>query len=131
MKKYYYSLTENKRIIFWTIVVSLVTVFISSFCFFLNLYGIPFGIVLGTIISVINFKLLEKQTIKCFSTKNPAFTSVSYYLLRMFLYALGLALAIVLTKYVVPLFDVFAVLGSYLLHKIVLFIYGTWKGVKK
>lgn len=125
MKRYYYSLPENKRIIFWMILVSISVVIASSFCFFLNLYGIPLGIILGTIISISNFKLLERQTIKCFSSRKPAIVAVSYYLLRMLMYALGLILAIILKKYVIPLFEVFAVLGAYILSKIVLLVYGT------
>lgn len=130
MKKYYFSLNENKRILFWTIVGGISAFILSSFCFFIGLYDIPLGIILGTLISILNFLILEKQTIKCFSTRKPGLTTILFFLLRMLIYSLGLVLAIVLEKYWFPLFEVFAVIGGYILHKIILLIYGTGKGLR-
>ena len=125
MKKCYCSLPEEKRIVFLFFLFGLSAFILSSFCFFINAYDIPLGILLGTIISVINFLILRKQTQRCFSSKKPGLYAAGYFLIRMFIYASGLVIAIVLEKYFIPLFEVFAVLGVYILSKIILIVYGT------
>lgn len=126
MKKFYYSLYENQRILFWIVVADCAAFFISSFCFFIGHYDIPLGFILGGGISVCNFWLLTKQAEQYVATSHPRRRAFFYYLLRYFLYGIGLALALVLDRFVIPVFQVFAVFGAYLMQKLVIIIYG-WK----
>ncbi len=129
MLKFYRHLSEMRRLLFWIVVGELGAFVLLSFCFFIGHYDIPLGICLGSIISVINFILLEKQSEKCTSRDHPKMTAAGFYLLRYFFYALGLTLALVMMKFVFPLFNVFAVFGAYLIPKIVIFIFNV-KGDK-
>ncbi len=126
MKKFYNSLYENQRIIFWIVVTDCAAFFISFFCFFIGRYDIPLGILFGGGISIFNFWLLTKQVEQYVATSHPKRRALFYYLLRYLLYGAGLAIALVLERWVIPVFQVFAVFGAYLVQKLVIMIYG-WK----
>ncbi|MGN1295358.1 MAG: hypothetical protein ACI4U5_03025 [Bacilli bacterium] len=90
-------LKQQKKIIFLNLLFSIVIFLCLSFCFFINKKQYPLGILLGTFIASINHWLLYlfSGRILLFGaeTKKKAFI---YYLLRMFIFAMGLTLCLLL-----------------------------------
>lgn len=135
MKKFYQGLNEIHRYTFWIIFVELMVFLLSSFCFFIHHMDISLGILLGAVISVLNFLLIIKQSDVCISTSKPKGKAVGYYILRYLLYMLryllygaGLTIALLLQHFGFNIFNVFAVLGAYLLQKLTIIVYGLKKG---
>lgn len=128
MKKFYHSLKEMQRYIFWIAFLEILAVLLSSFCFFIGYPGIPLGFLLGGMISVINFLLIIKQSEACLSSRKPKGLAFGFYTLRYFLYGAGIALALTLDHFHLPYLSWFTVLGAYMLQKIAIIVYGLKKG---
>lgn len=128
MKKFYQGLNEIHRYTFWIIFVELMAFLLSSFCFFIHHMDISLGILLGACISVLNFLLIIKQSDVYISTLKPKGKAFGFYMLRYLLYGLGLTIALLLQHFGFNIFNVFAVLGAYLLQKITIIVYGLKRG---
>lgn len=131
MKKFYLRLNEINRYTFWIIFIEIMAFLLSSFCFFIHHMDIPLGILLGALISVLNFLLIIKQSEVCVSTLKPKGKAAAFYLLRYLLYGVGLTIALLLQHFGFNYINVFAVLGAYLLQKITIIVYGLKKGEKE
>lgn len=130
MRNFYRHLPEMKKLILWMVVAEIAIAILSLFCIFIGYYGIPLGIILGAIIAIFNFYLIQIQSERLLRISKPSHRFSWCYLLRYFLYALGLTIALLCQKLGFPLFNVFAVFGAYLVPKIVLYIY-YWKGERE
>lgn len=126
MKKYFLRLNDNQRIIYLALLLTLSIMILTLPLAIIDLYGIPLGLLLGGIIGVVNFWLLVRQMNNLINNAtNSKLGNVLNIIFRYAIYALGLASAAVLMKLGYNIFNIFAVLGGYLLIKvIVIFYYG-------
>lgn len=76
----------------------------------------------------VEFLLIINKDDVCISTLKPKGKAVGFYMLRYLLYGLGLTIALLLQHFGFNIFNVFAVLGAYLLQKITIIVYGLKKG---
>lgn len=121
MKNYYLSLSENKRIIFWTILSSLILIVLLIPLCFVGHYDIVLGYILGVTISIVNFLVIIKQS-EIVVIERSKFIYILFYLLRYFFYLFGLLIALLLLKFNIRVLNVFAVFVGYLPIKIIIVI---------
>lgn len=114
-------LKQQKKIIKINAITSCILFITISFCFFINKPSYPLGLIFGLIVSSLNHWLLYVFSGRILlygaETKKKAFI---YYFLRMFIFALGLTLCLLLDffkiyylswiTYLIPFFTLYIVI---------------------
>lgn len=124
IKEYFLELDIIKRVLFVTIIVQITIFILGSFCFFIGHYQIPCGFLLGSIVADCNYLLLCQQMDGVLSNANTRVKAraARNYILRTFLYILGLAVTLIFYVFDLYIIDVFAVAVAYIIPKIVLYV---------
>lgn len=114
---------EQKHIFRVFLLVSLIIVLLSSFCFFIGFMNIPLGYILGTIFALLNHFLLIKYTEVLFleSYRAKKLTYL-FYILRLLSFAIGFTICLLLDHFSINFFFWGSYLAAFMFFKIILVI---------
>lgn len=106
------KLSTNTQITLLTVIMVVVSFLFSSFCFFINQYDIPLGILLGGISSIIPYALFSIKEDKMSKQRSIKYTIIIIIIMSI-LHVSVLVLSAVLTYVMhIKLFNLFATFGA-------------------
>ena len=127
------QMSLTRRVLYDTLIVGgIITFLLLIFCFF-DLYMIPLGFILGFVVSLINFGVLNFQGKMMINAEtkvpNPGMTLLCYFI-RFVLYGASLFLAFYLDYIGIKLFAWYSVFAGFLLIKGVIYFKYNNKAMK-
>lgn len=106
------KLSTNTQITLLAVIMVVVSFLFSSFCFFINQYDIPLGILLGGISSIIPYVLFSIKEDKMSKQRSIKYTIIIIIIMSI-LHVSVLVLSAVLTYVMhIKLFNLFATFGA-------------------
>ena len=106
------KLSTNTQITLLAVIMVVVSFLFSSFCFFINQYDIPLGILLGGISSIIPYVLFSIKEDKMSKQRSIKYTIIIIIIMSI-LHVSVLVLSAVLTYVIhIKLFNLFATFGA-------------------